>query len=65
MNIHNIGARKYQDDTSFSRNLLVDKSPLVPHPVRDLFVWCLLTEHNDLAKVLWKHGQEQLGKRED
>lgn len=56
-----IGAKHFQVQNSFERNLVVDKSALVSHPVRDLFIWCIFTEHNELAKVLWKHGHEYMG----
>ena len=55
-------AYKYQDQSFFEQNLIVDKSAKVPHPVRDLFIWCIFSEHNELAKVLWKHGNEFMGK---
>ena len=57
-----LDAEKYHMNTSFAHNLNPDKTPLVPHPERDLFIWCVLSENNDLSRVLWKHGSEQLGK---
>ena len=39
-----------------------DLSPILPHPNRDLFLWCVLFGKTELAKLLWKNGTNNVGK---
>ena len=39
-----------------------DLSPILPHPNRDLFLWCVLLGKTELAKLLWKNGTNNVGK---
>ena len=42
--------------------VLCDDSPLVPHPDRDLFLWCTLLGKSKLAKVFWRSTKHYAGR---
>jgi len=50
------------DKTSSRLGAQFDDTPHVPHPERDLFLWCLLMGKNDLAVLFWKGGRSLMGK---
>ncbi|CAK8683912.1 unnamed protein product [Clavelina lepadiformis] len=41
-------------------NSAIDNTVTVQHPERDLFFWCILTGRDELAQVIWKHGNEYI-----